>query len=134
MVTDAPRRTAECRTSRAARRTSDSERHQWSVCVRQYGRRNVALRKRPLRLSVKQRQIRFLSDHDSRIRQSEDLPRSIRDLFDCTFQGTDFYLPVDFTVQRDRQLIIAGPGFFADVWASVLIAIPNSPSATERGN
>ena len=39
---------------------------------------------------------------------------------DCTLQGTDIYLPVDLTVQRDRQLIIAGPGFYADVSASVL--------------
>lgn len=40
---------------------------------------------------------------------------------DCTLQGTDFYLPVDLTVQRERVLIIAGPGFFADVTASVLL-------------
>ena len=55
--------------------------------------------------------------------EPEPPPDTLRNplALDCTFQGTDFYLPVDFTVQRDRQLIIAGPGFFADVNASVLL-------------
>ena len=40
---------------------------------------------------------------------------------DCALQGTDLYLPVDLTVQRDRVVLIAGPGFSADVTASVLL-------------
>lgn len=49
----------------------------------------------------------------------DTLPRPLA--LECRIQGTDFFLPVDFTVQRDRQVLIAGPGFSADVTGSVLI-------------
>ena len=53
---------------------------------------------------------------------------------DCSVQGNDFYLPVDLTVQRDRIVIIAGPGFFADVWASVLLPAETFCAFTGPGN